>query len=168
MSDWIDTGLCCSCSGDMYSSVPFSNPADRVFASVVRHAEVDDLHRVVGHDEDVARFQVAMNQAAIVCSLQPAARLRQDFDHTFDRETVTGLVNQLVECLSLKQGITKNGFLPAVVELPDVEYLDDVRVADRLEGAAFLVEELEGEGVGELVEGLDGDLPVHRRWIIGR
>src|SRR6185436_8188518 len=70
--------------------------------------------------------------------------------------------------LSLEQGHHKERLLVAVlVELPYVEDLDDVRMADRLEGAAFLVEELEGEGVGELVESLDGDLPVHRRWIIG-
>jgi|SRR4051794_20291932 hypothetical protein len=39
-----------------------------------RH-RIEDLDRVVLHDEDVARFQVAVDQAAFVGDLEPAAGL---------------------------------------------------------------------------------------------
>ena len=60
----------------------------------VRHAEVDDLHRVVGHHEDVARLQIAMDEAALVRGMKTAARLREDLDHALHRQTMAGAADE--------------------------------------------------------------------------
>ncbi len=50
----------------------------------VRHAEIDNLHRVVFHHEDVARLQVPMNQTTLVGRLQTAAGLRNNLNRTLN------------------------------------------------------------------------------------
>ncbi len=88
-----------------------------------------------------------MNQAVLVRRLKTAARLREDLDHAVDRQPMAGFPDQLLERLTRKQRHHEERLaLPRIVEFPHVEDLDDVRVADRLEGGALLVEQLEAQG----------------------
>ena len=74
----------------------------------------------------------------------------------------------LIERLPGQQGHDEEGLLVAVFfVLPHVEDLDDVGMADGLEGRALFVEQLERERIGELVEGLDRDFTVHGRGVVG-
>jgi hypothetical protein len=63
----------------------------------VSDAEVDDLHRVVFHHEDVARLQVAMHQAPFVGRLQAAAGLAHDVDGALHRQTMTGVADEMFQ-----------------------------------------------------------------------
>ena len=67
-------GFISICSGDMYISVPLCP----IMESRVRHvgdAEIDDLHGIVVHDENIARLEIAVNQAVLMGRLQSPARL---------------------------------------------------------------------------------------------
>jgi hypothetical protein len=131
-------------------------------------AEVYDLDRIVRDHEQVARFQVPVHQAVLVRGLQSATRLRDDLDDAFNREAMTRVLDQVVQSLAAQQRHDEKWLLlPVLLELPHVENFDDVGVADRLEDAAFFVEEVESEAVTELVQRLNRDLAVHGRRIVG-
>jgi len=109
-----------------------------------------------------------MHEPVLVCRLEATARLREDFDDAIDSQPMTGSLDELIQRLSRKKRHHEERLpMPPIVELPDVEDFDDVRMADRLEGGAFLVEQLEGEWIGELVQCLDRDLAVQGRRIVG-
>ena len=130
----------------------------------VRHAEVDDLHRIVRHHEDVARLQVAMDEAVFVRGVETAARLGEDLDDAIDGQAMAGSANELIERLPWQQGHDEERPLMAVLfVLPHVEDFDDVGMTDGLECRALFVEELERQRIGEFVKRLDRHLAVHRR-----
>ncbi|MEZ5397143.1 MAG: hypothetical protein R2724_30795 [Bryobacterales bacterium] len=60
-------------------------------------AEVDELDRVVFHYEDVARLEVAMDEAALVGGLEAAAGLVEDVDDALDAESRALLGDENIE-----------------------------------------------------------------------
>jgi hypothetical protein len=63
----------------------------------VGHAEVDDLHRVIFHHEDIARLQIAVNQPALVRRLQPSAGLRNDVNRPLNRQTMARRADEMFQ-----------------------------------------------------------------------
>ncbi len=51
----------------------------------MHHSEIDDLYGVIGHHEQIAGLEIAVNEAAGVSGLQSATRLDQDFHHPLHR-----------------------------------------------------------------------------------
>lgn len=56
--------------------------------------------------------------------------------------------------------------MSAIIEFADIEDLDNVRMADRLERTAFFIEELQRERVGELVQCFYRDFAIHRGRVV--
>ena len=124
----------------------------------VRHAEVDDLDRIIFHDEDVARLQVAVHQAAFVRRLQAAAGLGHNLDCAFDGEMMARLANKVIESRAGQERHDEVRFLlPFFFKFSDVKDLDDVGMAHRGENIALFVEQLKRGRIGNVEDCLDGD-----------
>src|ERR1041385_5609302 len=131
-------------------------------------AEINNLYRVIFHHKNVARFQIAMDQAALMRGLKSATGLRDDIYDTFNRQTMTGITDQLIQSFAGQQGHYKKRFLVTgfVLKFPNIENLNNVGVRHGLQHFALFVEELERHLVGELEQGLEGNVTVHRRGIV--
>jgi len=128
----------------------------------VRDTEIDDFHRVIFHNKDVARLQVAMHQAALVRRLQASASLRNDFDRAFHCQPVTRLADECVQGRARQQWHHEVGFVLAVFfELANVENLDNVGMAHGGEHIAFFIEELQRRRIGEIEDSLNRHFTAH-------
>ena len=88
MSDRASTDCPSTCSGDIYAGVPSTAPGMVSVTSAAGvqafgHAEVEELRRAARGDHDVRRFQVAVQDASLVRSLQGAGNLDGDADRVF-------------------------------------------------------------------------------------
>src|SRR5205085_2159146 len=124
----------------------------------IRHVgdtEIDDFHRVVIHDKDVARLQVAVHQATLVRGLEAPARLADDFDDPVHVQAAVLRGDQLSQRFSGKQGHDEVRLDGAVViEFPEVEYLNDVGMTDGGEHIALFIEEVQRGATGSIADRL--------------
>ncbi len=131
----------------------------------VRHvsdAEIDDLHRVVFHHENIARLQIAVYQSAFVRRLQAAAGLGHDVNRALDREPMAGLADERLQRGAREQRHHEVGLLFAILfEFPDVEDLDNVGMAHRCQHVALFVEQLKRSRIGNVEDGLDRYFAAH-------
>ena len=127
----------------------------------VRHvgdAEIDDLDRVILHDEEVARFQVAVYQSALMGRLQTAAGLANDFDHAAHGQTAAPGGDQLAQGFAGKQRHDEIRLAGAIlVELAEIENLYDVRVTDGGEDVALFVEKFQCGAARGIADGFERD-----------
>lgn len=123
------------------------------------HAEIDDLRRIVVHDEDVAGLQIAMDQAVIVSDLQTPADLGDDLDDPFEREARTGTLDELGQGRAMQKRHDEEGLAgAAILDFTNVAEVDDIGVAQTGENVPFLGEQLDGEGVHDVAHGFYGDI----------
>ena len=105
--------------------------------------EIDDLDRVVIHDENIAGLQIAVNYALFVCRLQTPARLRDDPHNTFQSEPRAGALHELFQRRSgQERHDEERPSLVILLEIPGVQHIDDVRMTEVGEYGPFLVEQL--------------------------
>ncbi len=120
-------------------------------------AEVENLDGPVPCDEEIFRFEVAMNHVFAVSGGEAPGNLQGELGGLAGRQ---GPV-----CKLLAQGIPLEEFTDEVglaVVLSHVEHHHDVRVVQRSQGAGFPFESLQALPVAGKIPGqhLDGDLPV--------
>ncbi len=125
----------------------------------IRHvgdAEIDNLDRVILQHQEVARFQVAVHQSALVRGLQAAARLANDFHHPAHRQTAALGRDQFAQGFAGKQRHDEIRLAGAVfVELPEIENLYDVGMTDGGEHVALFVEKLQRGAARGIADGLE-------------
>src|SRR2546427_2819817 len=125
----------------------------------VGDTEVDDLYRVVFHDEDVAGLEIAVHQAALVRGVESAAGLEEDVGQTAHRQLPARAAEQGLKRHAGQQGhdeVRLPGSL--LFELSDVVQLDDVGVRQVLQQITLFVERLELTGIRDVKNRLDGHL----------
>ena len=128
----------------------------------VRHAEIDDLDRVIGHHEDVAGLEIAVHQTTLVSGMQSAAGLQNDLDRALDREPLAGSADQMVQRHTRQQRHDKVGLDRALLgEFADIENLDDVWVAHGRQDAAFLAEKVQSQLVRTVAQGFQRDFALY-------
>ena len=97
--------------------------------------EVQDLHAAIGGDEDILRFQIAMDDPLLVCGGQTICDISADLQHLPDRQ---GAVFQpRAKRLALEQ--LHDGVRSAFV-LPEVVDGEDVGMRQRGDGAGLAFE----------------------------
>ena len=128
----------------------FTSPAKPMgYGNVTRALDLAQRELAAGGITDPTPKEL---QAALMGGMETAACLGDDFDDPLHGQTMARLLDQVVESLSLQERHDEERLpVPFVVELADVEDLDDVRMADRLERGGLLVEELQRERIGEFV-----------------
>ena len=129
-------------------------------------AEVEDLqqHGLAVHHEDVLRFEIPVDDPAIVGGLQAGADLHQVGEHLPGRElALLGDDLAQLEPVEVSHDIEQ----PAIFQPAVVIHLDDVGVLDVRERLGFVVEALrDARVVGEMVsQHLDGHLPPDLRML---
>ena len=113
----------------------------------MNNPEIDDLHRIVIHDEDIAGLQIAVNYALFMRCLKAPARLRDDSHDTFQREPRAGALHQLFERRAgQERHDEERPSLVILLEIPGVEHIDDVRMTQMGEHRPFFVEQFQGGG----------------------
>ena len=121
--------------GRHVGDVPRLDPvAGQVGAGQLGDAEVDDLGLAARRDHDVGRLDVAVDDAGVVGSGEPACDLRAEGDDALDRQRPA--LDVLLERLALVAGHDDEH--PAVDGLVDVVDGADVRVVERRGGLGFL------------------------------
>jgi hypothetical protein len=107
----------------------------RIRADQFRQAEVEDLYPAVSRDEEVARFDVAMNDAAIVRRSQTAGDLTRVIGRLAGRQRTAG--HPVVQGVAIEHlGDQVRG---AALDA-DVVDRQDVRVIESAGGSRFLLE----------------------------
>src|SRR5208282_5330010 len=128
----------------------------------VGYAEIDDLDRIVFHHENVARLQIAMYQASLMRRLQAAARLGKNPDGALDGQAMAGFANKSFERgAGQKRHHEIRFFLAVFLELANIENLNNVGMAHGGEHIAFLVEQLQRSGIGNIENSLNRDFPAN-------
>ncbi len=125
-----------------------------------REAEVQDLHRAVGGDEDVLRLQIAVGDLPVVCGGQAAGHLRGDLQRLALRQRAA--VQPRAQRLSLQQ--LQHGVRGAVAPAHVVDR-QDVGVRQRGDRTRFPFEARERVRVGRhgRRDDLDRDVPLQPR-----
>ena len=124
-----------------------------------RDSEIDDLHRIVIHHEDVARLDVAVHQALLVRRVQSPAGLIDDVHDVLSGEPRAAIANQLVERHPRQQGHDEERFPDALFfELADVVNPNHVGVNHLGHDAPLLVEQVHQGGVVDVQNRLEGHL----------
>ena len=127
------------------------------------HAEIDDLYRIVGHDEHVIRLDVAVDQATLVRRLQTAADLIHDLNGSFHGQWLAGVPDEVRQRATRQKRHHKiRPGHAAVFELPDVIDFNDVRMRDRRLQAPFLIKQVERRPVLYIQDGLQRDIALHQ------
>src|ERR1019366_5475000 len=97
----------------------------------VNNPEVDDLHRIVIYDENVAGLEVAVNHALFMCCLKTATCLRDDPHDALQRKPRAGAMHELFQRRAgQKRHDEERPSLVILLEFPSVEHVDDVRMAE--------------------------------------
>ena len=116
----------------------------RIDADQLRNAEVDDFDGQVGKKENVARLEVAVDDAAAVGSHESAGDLVDDVHGLVDAEVPTGahLLHALVEGLAVEQGHDEKRFARTIwlFQISGIVNIDDIGVAQGAEHAEFALE----------------------------
>ena len=137
-----------------------SGSAGRGAAGERRHAEVDDLDRIVLQNEKIAGLEIAMDQSVLVRGVQPAAGLRDDFDRAIHAEPLGRVFDQRIERGPFEQRHDEvRAALAFLFELAHVVNVDDVRMVERRQHRAFPAEQLERGWVGRIENGLQRHVP---------
>ena len=124
----------------------------------MNNPEIDDLYRIVIHDEDVAGLQVAVNHALFVRRLQTPARLCDDPHHTFQSESRAGALHELFEGRAgQERHDEERPSLVILLEVPGVQHVDDVWMTEVGEYGPFLVEQLQRGGAQRSAHALECD-----------
>ena len=92
-----------------------------------RDAEIDDAHVVVEREHDVARLDVAMNDAAAMRVVQALRALEQDLDDVVDAQQVVGAAIRVERARAvhvLRDDVVAAVFLARVVDRQDVGVLE--------------------------------------------
>ena len=114
---------------------------ETVSVDQVSDAEIDQLHGVEIHHEDVAGLDVPMDEAVFMGGLQTPAGLNHDFDHALDGEPLADVFDQEIEGSAReKRHDEKRLSLPGLLEFAGIEYIDDIGVVDARENGPFLME----------------------------
>src|SRR5258708_748326 len=125
----------------------------------IRHvgdAEIDNLGRVIRQHQEVARFQVAVHQSALVRGLQAAARLANDFHHPAHRQTAALGRDQFAQGFAGKQRHDEIRLAGAIfVELPEIENLYDIGMTDGGEHVALFGEKLQRGAARGIADGFE-------------
>ena len=122
-------------------------------------AEVQDLHRTIGGDEQVLGLKVAVDDAAAMRRRQPTRNLDSVVDHFAQRQR--GAREALAQRVAVQQ---LGDHVAHAVVCAHVQDRHQVRVIQRARSARFLIEPAQalGLGVETRVQHLDGDFAVHR------
>jgi len=96
-------------------------------------AEIEDLERAVGGDEEVVRLDVAVDDALLVGRGQPARQLQREVQGAFGRKRAAS--QALAQRLAAQQFLHEVGLAG---ETPHIVDGDDVGVRERPGGARFL------------------------------
>ncbi len=104
-------------------------PLDGLRPDQVDNPEIDDLHRIVVHDENVARLEVAVNHALFMGRLKTPARLCDDPHDALQREPRADTLHELFERRAgQERHDEERPALVILLELPGVEHVDDIRM----------------------------------------
>lgn len=121
-----------------------------------RDAEVRE-YRVLFVEEDVLGFDVAVDDAVVVCVIERFGELGDDVDDVVDREA-SFFAKAVAECLAADVGCDEER---TSVDLTGVVDGEDVGVLEGGEGGDLAVEAVDADGGGELgLEDLDGDVAI--------
>ena len=122
--------------------------------------EVGQQHPAVGGDEDVARLDVAVDEAGVVGGVEGGGDARADVDRQLGAQPRLH-VEQLAQALAVDE-LHHDGLAAAVLE--DVVHGDDVGVGQAGDGDGLATEALGDDGIGgqARLEPLQGDLAVER------
>lgn len=125
----------------------------------VGDAEIDDLDRIVAEDEDVGRFEIAMDEAALVSGLEAPAGLAEDLDDAFDGEPLRFILDEFVECRAGQERHDEVGDAGAAFfNLADIVDIHDIGMIERRENRTFLSEQLKSTGIPGIANGFQGYL----------
>ena len=129
----------------------------RVSAHQFRQAEIEDAQPPAGRDDDVARFQVAVNDAGVVRGPDGVRDLEREFDGVPDRQPAAR--NQVAERQPVHE--LHDDEVRAFVRR-DVIHRDDVRVVERRGGTGLAEEPFPAVRVRRVPRGqeLDRDEPL--------
>ncbi len=128
-----------------------SGVGQRVCPLNPRDAEIGDLRTSLRIEQDVARLQIPVNDAMLVCMGEPSGDIARDPSNLIvgDGDTVRESLFERTSCEVLEDHVP-----PLLV--PEVEELDDVRMSERRDGARL---SLEAGSIGIRRQQLDDDTP---------
>src|SRR5215471_4240227 len=110
----------------------------------MNHAEVDDLHRIVIEDKNIAGLEVAMHQPSIVRYLQATTGLSDNLDCAFDGQAVAAVLDELIKRHTGQKRHDKERFpMPVLLELSCFEDVNDVGMTEPGKHGPFLLEQAE-------------------------
>ena len=125
-------------------------------------AEIDDLHRIVVHDEDVAGLDIAVDEALFMGGMETMGGLGDDFKHAGDAQPRAAILDEAIERGARQERHHEEGFFHTIlVEFADVVDVDDIGVDHGGEDAPLFVEKLEGGGIFDVEDGFEGHFPLH-------
>ena len=107
-------------------------------------SEIEDLHLPIAGDEDVLRFEIAMNDAAVVCRREASADLHRVVQRGRERQRRSAQVWS--ERVSFEE---LDGDVWDPVAIADVVNREDVGVRQCGDGAGLAIEPLAHRRVGE-------------------
>src|SRR5262245_9274029 len=101
----------------------------RMLTGKMNYSKVDEFDGVIVQDEDIARFDVAMDQADVMSSLQPFRGLRHYVDDTLRREPGGVVQDQLVERGACEEGHHEEWPLLSILfDYASIVEVDDIGV----------------------------------------
>ena len=122
----------------------------------MNNPEIDDLHRIVVHDEDIAGLEVAVNYTLFMGCLKTPAGLRDDPHDAFQREPRAGALHELLERRAGQKRHDEEGpSLVLLTEFPSVEHVDDVWMTQMGEHRPFFVEQFQCGGAQRSAHALE-------------
>ena len=138
-------------AGDLFRADVLGRPEDHPGrrdpnrrVGCARDPEVDHPHVPTPLDEDIGRLDVAMDDAALVCSLQRAGHVDDDAERDVELQTPVALEDAL-QILSVDQ--LHDDEVDAIVRAGVIDRRD-VRVVKRGRGTRFLAEPRDEFGIG--------------------
>ena len=127
----------------------------------MNHAKINDLDRVVLHHENIAGFDVAMDEVLIVRSLQTRGKLAKSCQR-YDRQSERSpdVLNNFFQSPPGQQGHNKIRATLAVKNpIAGVEDVDNIGVTEARKDSPLAFKQLNGFGTGVGPDRLESDKP---------